>query len=360
MTTAYTWKHAKGEDREGSVRRLLREALEKGLVDAVLVPAEGPSGAGIVNMFTTDPEELGAARPFARAMAQFGPQDLVRLTEPGGGPVKVAAVLKPCECRAVVELAKLKQIDLANVTLVSPDCEGTVELKDYREAAEGKALPVRLACKICRARVPGEPVDLGIGTLGVGADHVLLEAKTERGQALAEGLGAHATEHTEHRKSAVKKAIEDGEAAYDAQEKLSREKYAELNALLSELGTCIKCMNCQNVCPVCYCKECLLYTDAFNPTAGSLADKARRRGTLRMPVETVQFHMTRMAHVMAACVMCGQCQSACPSQIPLVEIYAGINRRIQDLFDYQAGRSLDEAPPFTCFSEHENFEAGKA
>jgi formate dehydrogenase subunit beta len=358
MTTTYTWKHAKGEDREGSVRRLLRGALEKGLVDAVLVPAEGPSGTGIVNVFTTDPAELDSARPFAKAMAQFGPQDLVRLTEPGGGPFRVVAVLKPCECRAVVELAKLKQVDLANVTLVSPDCEGTVELWEHREAADGKALPVRLACRICRARVAGDPVDLVVGTLGVGQDHVLLVANTERGQALAEGIGAKATENTEQRKSAVKRAIEEGEAAYGAQEMLSREKYADVAAFLSELGTCIKCMNCQNVCPVCYCKECLLYTDAFNPTAGSLADKARRRGTLRMPVETVQFHLTRMAHVMTACVMCGQCESACPSRIPLVEMYAGINRRVQDLFDYQAGRSLEEAPPFTCFSEHENFETG--
>ncbi len=65
-----------------------------------------------------------------------------------------------------------------------------------------------------------------------------------------------------------------------------------------------------------------------------------------------------MAHVMTACVMCGQCQSACPSDIPLVEIYAGINRRIQDLFDYQSGRDLEEAPPFTCFAETEGFQVG--
>jgi formate dehydrogenase subunit beta len=77
-----------------------------------------------------------------------------------------------------------------------------------------------------------------------------------------------------------------------------------------------------------------------------------------MPVETVQFHLTRMAHVMTACVMCGQCQSACPSDIPLLEMYAGINRRIQDLFDYESGRDLEEAPPFTCFVEHEGFEVG--
>ena len=356
MATAFSWKIDKGEDRDEAVRRLLREALSKGAVDAVLVPAEGPNRAGIVNMFTTDPEDISASVPFARSMAQFGPQDLVRLTEPGGDPIRIAAVLKPCESRAVVELAKLKQIEMEHVVLLSPDCEGTVELHEYSDVADGQAVPVRLACKMCRAPTALDPVDIALGTLGVDKGSVMLVANSDKGQALAEAVGAKSTELTDGRKKAVKEALEDGEKAYNKQEAASREKYSDIGVMLGELSTCIKCMNCMNVCPVCYCKECLLTTDAFNPTAGSLADKAKRRGTLRMPVETVQFHLVRMAHVMTACVMCGQCQSACPSKIPLVEMYAGINRRIQDLFDYESGRSLEEAPPFTCFYEHEGFD----
>jgi formate dehydrogenase subunit beta len=358
MATAYSWDLSKGEDRDEAVRRLLRTALESGAVDAVLVPTEGPGRTGIVNMFTTSADDLDAVAPFARAMAQFGPQDLVRLTEPGGDPIKIAAVLKPCESRAVVELAKLKQIEMENVVLLSPDCEGTVELKEYSQVADGVAVPRRQACDICRSRVAMDPVHVGLGTLGVKDGSVMLIANGEGGQAFAEAVGAKASELTDARKKAMKEAIDDGEAAWDKQEAASREKYSDISALLAELSPCIKCMNCQNVCPVCYCKECLLETDAFNPTAGSLADKARRRGSLRMPVETVEFHLVRMAHVMTACVMCGQCQSACPSDIPLVEMYAGINRRIQDLFDYQSGRDLEEAPPFTCFVETEGFEVG--
>ena len=358
MTVAFSWDLEKGEDRNEAVRRLLRAALEKGVVDAVLVPAEGPGRAGIVNMFTTNPEDLDASMPFARAMAQFGPQDLVRLTEPGGDPIRIAAVLKPCESRSVVELAKLKQIEMEHVVLLAPDCEGTVELKEYSQVADGVAVPERLACKICRSRVAMDPVDVSLGTFGVKDGTVMLVTNSEHGQAFAEGVEAKATELTDARKKATMEALEDGEKAWDKQEAASREKYSDLGTFLAALSPCIKCMNCQNVCPVCYCKECLLETDAFNPTAGSLADKARRRGSLRMPVETVEFHLVRMAHVMTACVMCGQCQSACPSDIPLVEMYAGINRRIQDLFDYQSGRDLEEAPPFTCFVETEGFEVG--
>ena len=356
MTTAFAWKLEKGEDRDGAVRRLLREALEKGVVDAVLVPTEGPGRTGVVNMFTTSPADVDDALPFARAMPQFGPQDLVRLTEPGGDPIRIAALLKPCESRAVVELAKLKQIEMEHVLLLAPDCEGTVEMKEYSRVAEGVAVPRRLACDICRSPVAMDPVDVGLGTLGVDEGSVMLLANTEEGQAFAEAVGAKATELTDSRKGAVKEALEDGERAWDKQEERSRERYSDVSAFLADLSPCIKCMNCQNVCPVCYCAECLLETDAFNPTAGSLADKARRRGTLRMPVETVQFHLVRMAHVMTACVMCGQCESACPSDVPLVEMYAAINRRVQDLFDYMSGRDAEEPPPFTSFAETEGFQ----
>jgi formate dehydrogenase subunit beta len=53
--------------------------------------------------------------------------------------------------------------------------------------------------------------------------------------------------------------------------------------------------------------------------------------------------------------MCGQCESACPTGIPLVEMYAGINKRIQDLFGYESGRSVEEPQPFTEFREDEEF-----
>ncbi|NIP36790.1 MAG: hypothetical protein GWN18_17630, partial [Thermoplasmata archaeon] len=235
MATAFNWELEKGEDRDGAMRRLLRAALEKGAVDAVLVPAEGPGRSGIVNMFTTSPGDLDAAVPFARAMAQFGPQDLVRLTEPGGDPIRIAAVLKPCESRAVVELAKLKQIETENVILLSPDCEGTVELKEYSQVADGVAVPRRLACDICRSRVAMGPVDVGLGTFGVKDGSIMLVVNGDKGQEFAEAVGAKAGELTDTRKKAMKEAIEDGEKAWDKQEEKSREKYSEVSALLAEL-----------------------------------------------------------------------------------------------------------------------------
>lgn len=358
MPEGFKWALEKGEDRSESVRRLLKTALDSGAVDAVFCPAETHNGSGIINMVTTRSSDLGPSKPFTNAINQFGPQDLVSLTEPGGGHIRLAVMLKPCESRAVVELVKLNQIELEDVILIVPDCQGTVELKDYPRTTQGEEVPIRFACDICRSPVGGEPVDITLGTLGVGDGEVFLTCNTDKGTEFANAIGAKEAAVPKEREKALKAARDDGVKAYNEQMAVSREKYSDISAMLGELGTCIKCMNCMEVCPVCYCKECLLKTDAFNPTAMSLADKAKRRGTIRMPVETLQFHLVRMAHVMTACVMCGQCQSACPSEIPLVEMYAGINQRIQALFDYEAGRDLDEEPPFTCFREQEGFEVG--
>jgi formate dehydrogenase subunit beta len=361
MAEAFSWSIKKGEDHQDTLRRLLREALEQDVVDAVLCPVEDRSGSGVSYVLTMDPKHLERAVPISRALPQFGPQDLVHLTEPGGDPIRIAAVMKPCESRAVVELMKLKQVEQEHLVLMAPDCPGTVDLEDYarHKNTPVEKLPLRLACQICRSRVAPSAVDVALGTLGVDSGEVLLVAHSEAGSALAKGVKAKATEVSKKRAKAVEQALVEGETAYDKQEAASREKYGEHGVLIEALSTCIKCMNCMDVCPVCYCKECLFLTDAFNPTAGTLAEKARRRGVIRMPVETVQFHLTRMAHVMTACVMCGQCESACPSGIPLVEMYSGINRRIQDLFEYESGRSLEEQPPFTVFCETEAFGSGE-
>ncbi len=51
----------------------------------------------------------------------------------------MAALLKACEIRAIVELTKFLQVKLDNLYLIGIDCPGTFEVPDYAKMAqEGK------------------------------------------------------------------------------------------------------------------------------------------------------------------------------------------------------------------------------
>ena len=80
---------------------------------------------------------------------------------------------------------------------------------------------------------------------------------------------------------------------------------------------------------------------------------SERKGMIKMPTDTLLFHITRFAHMVTSCVACGMCEQACPSGIPLLSIYKAVGLNAQGEFDYVPGRDLDEEMPLTTFKEEE-------
>ena len=70
---------------------------------------------------------------------------------------------------------------------------------------------------------------------------------------------------------------------------------------------CIRCYACRNVCPVCTCKECYvdMHRDGFQ---GKRHDAA----------ENSVFGVTRAFHVGDRCIECGECERACPMELPIL------------------------------------------
>ena len=79
-------------------------------------------------------------------------------------------------------------------------------------------------------------------------------------------------------------------------------------------------------------------------------------GTLKMPTDTMFYHLTRMSHMSLFCVGCGQCTSACPNSIDLMPAFRTAAQKTQARFEYQAGRSHDEKQPLTVFENDELVE----
>jgi len=105
-----------------------------------------------------------------------------------------------------------------------------------------------------------------------------------------------------------------------------------------QLSKCIRCYACRNVCPLCYCKRCI--TEKTIPQW--IETSAHLRGN-------VAWNVARAFHLTGRCVNCGECERACPMDIPLGAINQKMAQLMDEWFEFQSGLSSDEKAPFTTF-----------
>jgi len=310
--------------------------------------------------------------PFAPVAAVSGAKIASSLTARPSGR-KIAMVLRPCEIRAVVELAKLKQMNLDDVLLIGMDCLGRYENTDFAKFQEqggtsesflenaqaGKTstpgFDITGACKICEFPT-ADNVDMRLCAIGVGNGHVFVEAVTAKGEQALEKSGLKPGEAPAGRDEAVKKLMAGRTEARDKKFAEFRTETDSFEALADKLSACINCYNCRVACPVCYCKECVFVTDTFRHTGDQFMMWADQSGMLKMPNDTLFYHLVRMTHMSLYCVGCGQCTSACPNDIDLMPLFRACADKTQARFNYQAGRSVDEEQPMAGFKADELVE----
>lgn len=345
--------------------------LENGAVDAVLVPmAQAKKGVRLT--LVTSAVHTAQVDPFAPVAPVSGAKIASSLTARPSGR-KVAMVLRPCEIRAVIELVKLKQVNLEDVLLIGMDCFGRYENTDFAKFQDqggtteiflengqaGKtAMPdfdVIGACKICEFPT-AENVDMRLCAIGSGSGSVFIEAVTPKGEEALEKSGLKPGEAPPGRDEAVRKLIAARSEARDRKFSEYRAETGSFEALGDKLAACVNCYNCRVACPVCYCKECVFITDTFRHTGEQFMMWADQTGMLKMPNDTMFYHLTRMTHMSLFCVGCGQCTSACPNGIDLMPIFRTCADKTQARFNYQAGRSLDEEQPMAGFKPDELVE----
>ncbi len=377
----------KVEDKDvlGSLRKLLAQLLESEFLDALLVPRMLPSEDGFAQSLVKDVSMLEYANPLAPTMAVQSAQMLSDLTStPFEG--RIGVVLKPCELRAVVELTKFLQVKLENVVTIGVDCLGTYEVRDYAKmVASTVASPLsgdsdnggfsseaflegvkngeikavedynfRNSCQICEYPVPLN-ADITFGFWGCDPTEeivVMVGARFE--DELKEKLSLELQEEDlADREKVTQKIIDGRKQERDKVISELREQTNSMEKLMQTLSTCIRCHNCMNVCPICYCKECLFKSSIFEHRSDQFLKWADRRGAIRMPTDTLMFHLTRMNHMATSCVSCGMCDSACPNQLPISSLFKLIGSELQEMFEYVPGRDIEEEPPVSIFQESE-------
>lgn len=363
----------KDQDPVASLGSFFKSLLEQGDLAGLLVPQRLPVRQAVMPTLVTDPENLEGADPLAPAFPINAAKVVAKLTrKPIGG--RLAVVLRPCEIRAFIELVKLKQGSLDEVLLIGMDCLGAYNnvnytrfagingkestLRFYRNIFEGHGtgfedFDIATACMACEFPIP-ENADLLIGLLGNDINsQLMVEARSPAGEDALIRLDLPEMAPPEGRQKAVAELIARRTEFRDQMFADTAEATDDLDKLMNYLSNCVNCLNCRVACPVCYCRECVFVTDVFDHEPSQYLRWARRKGILKMPTDTVFYHITRLAHMSTACVGCGQCSNACPNNVPVMELFRTIAGHTQRAFGYEAGRSVQDEPPLSVFREKE-------
>jgi formate dehydrogenase subunit beta len=284
----------------------------------------------------------------------------------------IAAVLKPCELRAFVERVKREQGSFENVLTISHTCGGVFPAENVidesfpdtvpaylKRVASGEIVEgIRETCRACEHFVPVN-ADVVVSVAGDAASTSAcrIYLNTERAREVAQGL--QATQSTEPFDPATVDNLH-------AERIVEKEKlFASLtpsgdglDGLIEVFGRCVGCHGCGRVCPICYCVLCDFESRSFDYDTPYFEKELAGKGALRLPPDTIFFHLGRMTHMSFSCVGCGLCSDACPVRIPVAAMFKKVGEHTASLFDYVPGRDIEEAIPVMVFKEEEFNELG--
>lgn len=246
---------------------------------------------------------------------------------------KVGVLVKGCDSRSLIELLKLNQIKRENVYIMGVPCTGIVD-------------PKKIAAHVNPSTITSiyedEEGNIVLAGANDGADKVCARDDLLYDKCLFCSYPNPLVYDELVADEVQARTFELDEKFADVETMEMQEPDERLAFWNEELSKCIRCYACKNVCPMCFCNECLW-------------DKRDPQWVTKYPNESdnFTFHMIRFYHMIGRCTGCMECERVCPVDIPLGKIFKKIEKDCLELFEYQAGIDIEAVPPLSTYDEHD-------
>jgi len=309
---------------EQKLRQETKDLLEQGKVDYIIGFEAGSLKFTTTPLITTAKDDVDrlVINPFIANNLS------VYLTEIKG---RAGIVVKGCDSRSIVSLIQDNKVARENIVIIGIPCPGLIDLSKVEHLVDKDRDElddiVRDGDKVI-VTVNGKKRDFP-------AREVLFD----------NCLGCEFPTPQEY-------DILLGEPTSSVADKVaSREKIEILEGMTSEqrwefwkneFNRCIRCYACRNICPACFCERC--FVEESEPQ-------------WILPVhrwqDNLMFQVIRNIHVAGRCTDCGECERACPVNIPLRSLTKKMYELVDELFHYQAGTDKEAAPLLTAYEVEE-------
>lgn len=347
-------KIQKNPDR--AIRDVLVYLFENNKIDGVFALIKKSNGNYVYGLLSKK-ELLNEITPTYPLMPVNAGKMVSQITVLESSKKPIAVVLRPCELRALYELVKVEQAKLDNLLFISFTCNGVFSLKlkkdelpqiikEYREKTKtGETVEgLRETCTMCTEFVP-DNADIIVPIINNDtSQQSIFLMNTEKGETLLSGMpGEQSEDQVETNEiEAIKRKRSETKKTVFEDLKL---KDLGWNNMINAFGRCVNCRACSSVCPVCYCKLCYINSDEKDKLPLTWKKQLAREGSLRIPDDTIMYHLVRLLHVGVMCVGCGMCSDVCPTDIPIASIFTTIGGHMQEAIEYVPGKNLEEPMP---------------
>jgi formate dehydrogenase subunit beta len=350
------WALGTHGDPIGTLRNLVKQIWSEVDLDGMVVTTNGGGNESMFPRYITDVDLIDEINPFKPIM-EINTAKLIPGFLAQNPDAKIAAMLRPCELRALIEISKHTSLKLENLITISVDCLGTLPADEYQWrlerfekshptygnkpsasyddlaeealafARQGGIIPYRYrsSCQVCNSPA-AERAQINIHILGLPARQQMLLSINDTGLAdmlslekLTIGL-ADEELIAQHERIVSKMSERHARTMERVNQGLGSLLPADVDAVIRQLESCGECQSCLDVCPIC---------------------------SVDRPYRDADGHYNRIGvmHWLVSCAGCGMCEQSCPSHLPTSVIFAQIRQKLAQEWEYVPGRSFDEPLP---------------